>query len=200
MTLGEYTREKITSVANERFNEENMIYTQLFINYLNKKDLFTLLFFDKAGFKIPTAFQRTHGHAPKGERCVEISRYRQDPNIMLNLLAGLDGVKYANIIDGASNTVEFLNFFEEAANAGDFSTGLPALNVGDTVVLDNCPIHHYDGERALEGFLNDMGIELIFTPTYSSDLNPVEFVFSKIRTVMRYKLKQTVESNLKLGV
>ena len=160
----------------------------------------TLLFFDEAGFKMPTAFQRTHGHAPKGERCVEISRYRQDPNITLNLLAGLDGVKYANVIDGASNTVEFFNFFEEAANAGDFSTGLPALNVGDTVVLDNCPIHHYDGERALESFLNDMGIELIFTPTYSPDLNPVEFVFSKIRTVMRHKLKQTVESNLKLGV
>ena len=60
---------------------------------------------------MPTAFQRTHGHAPKGERCVEISRYRQDPNITLNLLAGLDRVKYANVIDGASNTVEFFNFF-----------------------------------------------------------------------------------------
>ena len=39
-----------------------------------------------------------------------------------------------------------------------------------------------------------MGIELTFTPTYSPDLNPVEFVFSKIRTVMRHKLRQTVES------
>ena len=60
-------------------------------------------------------------------------------------------------------------------------TGLPALSVGDSVILDN----HNDGERALESFLNDMGIELTFTPTYSPDLNPVEFVFSKIRTVMR---------------
>ena len=187
--------------------DENMLYTQLLIDYLHRKDPFTLLFFDEAGFKIPTAFKRTHGHAPKGERCVEISRYHPDPNITLNLLVGLDGVKYANIIDGPSNTVGFLKFFEEAANSGDFVTGLPALSVGNTVIpeplfwnLDNCPIHHNDGERALESFLNDMGIELTFTPTYSPDLNPVEFVFSKIRTVIRHKLRQTVESNLKLGV
>ena len=188
MTAGEYARKKITTVANERFNDENMIYTQLFINYLHRKDPFTLLFFDEAGFKMPTAFKRTHGHALKGKRCVEISRYHQDPNITLNLLIGLDGVKYANIIDGPSNTIEFLNFFEEAANAGD------------SVVVENCPIHHNDGKRALESFLNDMAMDLIFTPTYSPDLNPVEFVFSKVRTVMRHNLRQIVESNLKLGV
>ena len=45
-----------------------------------------------------------------------------------------------------------------------------------------------------------MGIELTFTPTYSPDLNPVEFVFSKNQTAMRHKMRQTVESNLKLGV
>ena len=117
-----------------------MIYTQLFINYLHRKDPLTLLFFDEDGFKTPTAFKRIHGHAPRGKRCVEILRYHQDPNITLNLLIGIDGVKYANIIDGPSNTVEFLNFFEEAANAGDSRTGLSAFSVRDTIVLDNCPI------------------------------------------------------------
>ena len=176
MTSREYTRKKITTVANERFTDENMIYTQLFIDDLHRKDPFTLLFFDEASFKILTAFNCTHGHVPKGERCVEISRYHPDPNITLNILVGLDGVKYANITDGPSNTVGFFKFFEEAANASHFVTGLPALSVGDTVILDNCPIHHNNGERVLESVLDDMGIELTFTPTYSPELIPICFL------------------------
>ena len=65
--------------------------------------------------------------------------------------------------------------------------------------MDNRQIHHYDGELNLESFLNDLGIELVFTPTYSPDLNPVEFVFSKMRTEMHHRLRTLVESNLKVG-
>ena len=199
VSLKEYSRKKITTVASERFNEANLVYTQLFINYLHSKDHAKLLFFDEAGLKLPSACNRSHGHAPKGERCVEIRRYHEEPNITVNVLAGLDGVRYANIVNGPSTTVEFLHFFGEAANAGDAQTGRPALNVGDIVIMDNCPIHHYDGELNLESFLTDIGIELVYTPTYSPDLNPVEFVFSKMRTEMNQRLRTLVESNLKVG-
>ena len=195
----EYTRKKITTLANERFTEVNMIYTQLFINYLNGKDPAKLLFFDEAGLKLPTACNRSHGYAEKGQRCIEIRRYHQDPSITINVLAGLDGVKYANIVNGPSATLDFLHFFGLAANAGDVQTGRPALELGDIVVLDNCPTHHYEGERNLESFLNDIGVELVYTPTYSPDFNPVEFVFSKMRTEMQYRLKNLVEFNLKVG-
>lgn len=33
-----YSRKRITHVARERFIEENMLYTQLFVNYLSSKD------------------------------------------------------------------------------------------------------------------------------------------------------------------
>ena len=51
----------------------------------------------------------------------------------------------------------------------------------------------------MESFLNDIGVELVYTPTYSPDFNPVEFVFSKMRTEMQYRLKNLVEFNLKVG-
>ena len=40
-------------------------------------------------------------------------------NVTLNLLAGLIGVLYVNTtyIDGPSNTIEFLNFFDDASKA-----------------------------------------------------------------------------------
>ena len=69
----EYTRKKITTVANECFNDENMIYTQLFMNYLNQKDPSTLLFFDEAGFKLPAGFKCTHGHAQGRKMCRNVA-------------------------------------------------------------------------------------------------------------------------------
>ena len=119
----EYTRKKVTTVAIERFSHINMVYTQMFINYLHSKDPFTLKFFDEAGLKLPRDNTQCYGHAPKGQRCVEVRRYHETPNITINVLAGLQGVKYANIVDGASTTIHFLQFWGEAANAGDVITG-----------------------------------------------------------------------------
>lgn len=75
-----------------------------------------------------------------GERCVEISRKVESPNYTWNLLLSLNGAEYYNIIDGFTNTVEFWKFFEEAANAGSITTGRPALEVGDMVVMDNLAV------------------------------------------------------------
>ena len=194
----EYTRKKVTTVAIERFSHINMVYMQMFINYLHSKDPFTLKFFYEAGLKLPRDNTRCYGHAPKGQRCVEV-RHHETPNITINVLAGLQGVKYANIVDGASTTIHFLEFWGEAANAGDVITGRPVLEVGDVVVMDNCATHHFDGGVNLVSFFDELGIELVYTPAYSPDFNPVEFVFSKMRIEMHYRLIDLVESNLKLG-
>lgn len=90
-----YTRKKITHPAKERFTQLNMIYSQLFINYLSSKNLFQLKFFDKAGVKMPDVGTRRYGHSPRGSRCIEV----------------IQKCEYYNVIDGATNTLEFLNFF-----------------------------------------------------------------------------------------
>ena len=71
-------------------------------------------------------------------------------------MCSLTGVKYINIIDGPSNTFEFLNFFQEAYASIDPATGRPCLEVGDTIVMDNCPIHHNEAERIFRDFLSDL--------------------------------------------
>ena len=48
--------------------------------------------------------------------------------------------------------------------------------------MDNLAVHHYEKGEVLEEYLADMGVELIFTPTYSPDLNPVERSFNKVRS------------------
>ena len=75
----------------------------------------------------------------------------------------------------------------------------PALEVGDIVVMDNCPIHHFAGGEALQEWLSDCNIELVYTPTYSPDFNPAELVFNKMRSVMRYDLWKLTNENIELA-
>ena len=179
-----YTRKKITHVAAQRFTFDNLLYTQLFIDYLSAKDVSTVKFFDESGIKLPDVGTRLYGHSPVGERCVEVVRKHQSPNTTLNMLVSVRGLEYFNLVDGASNTVDFLNFFEEAANVTNTITLHPTLEVGDTIVMDNLVVHHYEGGEVLEEFLGEMGIELIYTPVYSPDLNPIGMCFNKINTAL----------------
>ena len=50
--------------------------------------------------------------------------------------------------------------------------------------MDNLSSHHDEGGAALEEWLGKMGMEFIYTPTYSPDLNPIEEYFSKIKSVL----------------
>ena len=46
----------------------------------------------------------------------------------------LDGVLYANTLDGACNTLEFLNFFDKAAKATQVN-GNPVFMAGDILIF-----------------------------------------------------------------
>ena len=155
---------------------------------------------DESGVKTPDIGTGLYGHAPVGLRCVEVIRKLESPNVTLNLLASLNGVEYFNIVDGATNTVQFWNFFFEASEATNMLSRRPALEVGETVVMDNLAVHHYEGGEVLEEYFEEMGIELIFTPTYSPDLNPVEMCFAKVKAKLNGELVNTVHENLKLAV
>ena len=78
-------------------------------------------------------------------------------------------------------------------------TERPALEVGDIVVMDNCPTHHFAGREALQGWLSARNIELVHTPTFSPDFNPAEFVFNKMRSVTRYDLWELTNENIELA-
>ena len=133
------------------------------------------------------------------ERCVEVIRKSESPNTTFDMLVSYEGVQFYNLVDGATNTVEFLNFFQEAAGATFMQTLRPVLDVGDTIVMDNLAVHHYEGGEILEDFLFENGIELVFTPVYSPDLNPIEMCFNKVKTALNHDLLELVHSNLKLA-
>ena len=64
------------------------------------------------------------------------------------MLIGLEGVLYASTEDGATDTLAFLNFSDEASQ-NSIPNGQPILQYGDYVILDNCATRHFQGGYAL---------------------------------------------------
>ncbi len=112
----------------------------------------------------------------------------------------MNGPKNYSLINAPTNTVCFLQFFEEASETVNVLTGRPCLAVGDIIVMDNLASHHFEGGEILENWLHGMGIELLYTPSYSQDLDPVEFRFGKIKGQLNGPLQDLVHTNIKVAV
>ena len=59
---------------------------------------------------------------------------------------------------------------------------VPTLKAGDVVVLDNLGSHK---GAAVRRVIRNAGAPLLFLPPYSPDLNPIEMVFAKLKTLLR---------------
>jgi len=71
---------------------------------------------------------------------------------------------------------------------------------GDILVSDNCATHNAGG-FALGQWLDTMGTDVVYWPTYSPELNPVEFVFNKLKIVLKMEEMQLlVKANLHAAV
>jgi transposase len=84
------------------------------------------------------------------------------------------GETHALTLDGALDRPAFEVYVERVL--------VPALRVGQTVVLDNWSVHKSPRAREL---IEARGCWLLFLPTYRPDLNPIEGMFSKLKAFLR---------------
>ena len=68
---------------------------------------------------------------------------------------------------------------------------MPTLKPDDIVVVDNLGSHKGNAVRKA---IRSAGARLRFLPPYSPDLNPIEQVFSKLKTMLRKAEERTVEA------
>jgi transposase len=86
-------------------------------------------------------------------------------------------------IDGPINGDIFTVYVKEAL--------APTLAKGDIVILDNLGSHK---GKAARKTIRAVGAYLIFLPTYSPDLNPIEQVFANLKHLMRKAEPRTIEA------
>jgi transposase len=103
----------------------------------------------------------------------------------LTFLAALrcDRIDAPCVIDGPINGRSFLAYVEQFL--------VPTLRPGDIVIMDNLGSHK---GKAVRTAIRAVGAKLFFLPPYSPDLNPIEQVFSKLKTLLRKSDARTVET------
>ena len=131
-----------------------------------------LVFIDETWAK--TNMTRTHGRAPRGQRL--LARVPHGHWVTMTFLAALraEGITAPCVIDGPINGAVFLAWVVQFLG--------PTLRPGDIVVLDNLGSHK---GQAVRRAIRAAGAHLLFLPPYSPDLNPIEQVFAKLKTLLR---------------
>jgi transposase len=149
--------------------------------YQGRIDPTRLVFIDETWVK--TNMTRTRGRCLRGTRLV--GKVPHGHWRTLTFLAALrhDRLTAPCVFDGPINGESFLAYVEQML--------IPTLAPGDIVVMDNLGSHK---GRAVRAAIRAAGARLLFLPPYSPDLNPIEQVFAKLKTLLRKAAERTVDA------
>ena len=179
-----FTRKRLTIIPEESLTDAAQEKQVRFLEEIADFPARNMHFMDECSVD-RTSGNRTYGHSISGEPAIEICRYSSNTKFTVNLMCGYFGVDYYNIIEGASNGLELLQFFIEAVDEM-YDNGTPKLAAGDVVVIDNCGFHHARHvEPILRQILLEHGVTLVFQPPYSPELNPCEYCFNHIKQLLK---------------
>ena len=143
-------------------------------------DLNKLVFFDESG--VNTMMGRLHGRCPRGKRLVDSTPAGCYQTLTLMSAIRLDGVVAPMLLDGPVNAQTFAGYVEGCL--------VPALEPGDILILDNLPAHKSVRiTEAVEG----AGCKLVYLPPYSPDFNPIENMWSKVKSSLRKTAARTFD-------
>jgi transposase len=161
--------QKKSPVAQERDEEARGLWRWLASHF----DARRLVFIDESGFH--TSMTRLRARAPRGKRAYgKVPRNRGKNQTLIASITLEGGMGEAIAIKGSTDAELFETYVEEFL--------APSLNEGQVVVLDGLGAHRTEKVREL---IEARGAELLFLPSYSPDLNPIEEAFSKIKNIVR---------------
>jgi transposase len=117
--------------------------------------------------------ERIEGHVPGG----------WGENLTVVGAMKLDGPTALMTLKGAMNGEAFKAYIENFL--------VPSLKKDDVVVMDNLSVHKVTGIKEM---VESVGANVLFLPPYHPDLNPIEKLWSKIKTILRGAKARTHEA------
>lgn len=117
---------------------------------------------------------RLRGRALCGERVYASSPHGHWQTTTMISSMRVDGSTACLTVDGATDTEAFEAYVQHVLN--------PTLRPGDIVIMDNLSPHK---GAAVQRLIEQAGAGILFLPSYSPDLNPIEKMWSKVKSDLR---------------
>src|SRR5437763_16353620 len=175
---------KKSVVAGERDRPDVARRRAQWTKYQDRVEPERLVFIDETWTRTDMAPLR--GRAPRGDRL--IAKVPHGRWKTMTFLAALrhDRIAAPWFIERPLDGESFRTYVEKVL--------LPTLRPGDIVIMDNLGSHR---GKVVRQFIRSAGAKLFFLPKYSPDLNPIEQVFSKLKTLLRRADPRTIEATWK---
>ena len=138
---------------------------------LCEKSFDKLVFIDESGININLT--RRYGRAPGAERVVDSAPVNRP--VATTVISGMtsQGPIAWDMWSGGTTKDRFIAYVKNEL--------APSLLPGSIVIMDNLSAHHAAEVREI---LEEHGIEVRYLPPYSPDLNPIEELWSKMKTIL----------------
>ena len=173
------TRKKKTLHASERDRPDVQKKRERYRRKVRKIEPKRLVFLDETG--LATTMTLAYGWAPRGERAVGAIPKSWRSTTLIAAVA-LDGAFAPLAFPGALDKTAFQVYAEKVL--------APLLRPDDVVVLDNLAAHN---DAAAIRAIDRAGAEVLRLPPYSSDYNPIEEMWSKLKHRLRQAAARTTE-------
>jgi len=141
----------------------------------------SLVFLDETGAK--NNMTRRYGRAPGGERARDRAPAGSWSTTTLVAAVSAAGPMAPMLLDGPLDAEAFAAWVEQSL--------VRELKAGDIVVMDNLSSHKTAQVRPL---IERARARLLYLPPYSPDLNPIEKMWSKIKTLLRGAKARTAQA------
>ena len=138
---------------------------------------------DESGTHV--SMDRLRSRAPRGERAYGKVPKNRGKNTTLIASMSLHRMGESMCIEGATDAAAFEVYIEHFL--------APSLCEGQVVVMDNLGAHQ---PKRIRELIEARGAEVVFLPSYSPDLNPIEQAFSRIKNILRKLGARTHEALL----
>ena len=157
--------ENVPDVKEKRKN-----WVKNLLNYDAEK----MVFVDESGVNIDMT--RIYGRSIGGTRCVDKTPLNTPINTTILSSIRINGESTYTTYSGGTTGDKFVEYLK--------NTLVPTLHEGDIIVMDNIRSHHVKGVSEI---INHSGkhLTLLYLPAYSPDFNPIEMMWSKIKSILR---------------
>ena len=147
---------------------------------LNDIPVKNLLFLDEAGANLQMTPR--YGRAYKGERVAVAAPYQRGNKITMISTISIYQVEAAMYGTWSANGEIFAEFIEKSLK--------PILKPRHVLVMDNVSFHK---SKIVENIIDGTGARILFLPPYHPELNPIEEMWSKVKTCLRRLSARTLD-------